>query len=127
MTPNHPAWDSLRAAVVIASVAAGIEPPIGPVDPDFSSPERLEAETRHLKDMGYASRAVIHPAQVPPVHRGLAPTPEELDKARKLLATHEEALARGEGVGVDDEGNLIDEAFVRRARRIVDSADPSPE
>lgn len=127
MSPGQAAWQALRVDVVVASAAAGLEPPIGPVDPDFSSPDRLEAETRNLKEMGYASRAVIHPAQIAPVHRGLAPTPTELGKARELLARYEEALARGEGVGVDEEGKLIDEAFMRRARRIVESADHSPD
>lgn len=123
MAPGHPAWDSLRVEVVVASAAAGIEPPIGPVDPDFRSPDRLEDETRHLKDLGFGSRAVIHPAQIPPVHRGLEPTAEELEKAQLILSQHENALTRGQGVGVDAEGKLIDEAFVRWARRVVDNGE----
>ena len=121
MAPKHPAWDSLRAGVVVASTAAGIDPPIGPVDPDFSSPDRLETETRYLKEMGFGSRAVIHPTQIEPVHRGLDPTPEECEEARRLLEQYEQTLLQGQGVGVDDEGKLVDEAFVRRARRVLET------
>lgn len=122
MTGAHPVWDSLRAEAVVASAAAGIAAPIGPVDPDFSSPERLEVETRHLYDMGFGSRAIIHPAQISPVHRAMTPSKEEVEEARRLLARHEQALASGEGAYRGDGGELVDEAFVRRARRVLATA-----
>ena len=119
MTADNPAWDSLRVNLVVASAAAGLEPPIGPVDPDFSSADRLEDDTRRLKDMGFASRSVIHPAQIAPVHRAFDPTLEELDAARTFVDRHEKALSGGHGVHVDEDGHMVDEAFVRRARRVV--------
>lgn len=119
ITPGHPVWDSLRVDVVVASAAAGISPPIGPVDQDFSDAGRIEKETRHLRGMGLASRAVIHPAQIAPVHRALTPSPEEVDEARRTVAEHDRALASGRGVHVDSEGAMIDEAMVRRARHVL--------
>ncbi len=119
IAPGHPVWDSLRADVVVASAAADIPPPIGPVDPDFSNVERLEEDTRHLHGMGFASRAVIHPAQIAPVHRALTPSPEEVDEARRTVSGYERALASGRGAYVDSEGEMIDEAMVRRARHVL--------
>lgn len=119
IVPTHTVWDSLRADVVVGSAAAGISPPIGPVDPDFSSPERMEAGTRHLQEMGFASRAVIHPAQIAPVHAALTPSAEEVEAARRTLSQHEQALASGRGAYVDSEGVMVDEAMVRRARHIL--------
>jgi citrate lyase subunit beta/citryl-CoA lyase len=119
ISPDHTVWDSLRLEVVVASAAAGINPPIGPVEPDFSNPERLEAQTRHLRGMGFTSRAVIHPAQIEPVHRALTPSREEVDQARQTLARHEEALASGVGAYVGADGIMVDEAMVRRARNVL--------
>lgn len=119
ITPGQPVWDSLRVNVVVASAAAGISPPIGPVDPEFSNAGRIEEETRHLRKMGFASRAVIHPDQVKPVHRALTPSPEEVDQASRTLSEHERALASGRGVYIDSDGAMIDEAMVRRARQIL--------
>lgn len=122
MVPDDPAWDSIRVDVVVASAAAGIAPPIGPVDPDFSSPHALESSTSRLRDLGFASRAVIHPDQVGPVHRGLRPTTEQVAEAEHLLAMHEKSLKADEGVHVGEDGTMVDEAFVRRARRVLESA-----
>lgn len=119
ITPGHPVWDSLRVDVVVASAAAGISPPIGPVDPGFSNPGRIEEETRHLRGVGFASRAVIHPDQITPVHQALTPSPEEVDQARRTLSEHERALASGKGAYVDSDGAMIDEAMVRRARQVL--------
>lgn len=122
MDPGSSGWDALRVEVVVVSAAVGIEAPIGPIDPDFRSPTRFEADTRHLRSLGFASRAVIHPSQIGPAHAGLAPSAEEIEHARRLLAGHEEAMLRGEGVHLDADGRMVDEAFVRKARRIVDRA-----
>jgi len=116
---DSPIWDSLRADVVVASAAAGLPAPIGPVNPDYSSPATIEAETRRLKAMGFGARAIIHPAQIEPVHRAFRPSPTALTAARRLIAAHERALAAGQGVHVDESGKMVDEAFVRRARDVV--------
>lgn len=94
---DHTVWNSLRVTVIVASAAAGTTPPIGPVDPDFGKPRHLEAQTRHLSEMGFASGAVIHPAQIEPVHRALTPSTEEVDQARDVMARHENAVAKRVG------------------------------
>jgi citrate lyase subunit beta/citryl-CoA lyase len=119
LTPDNRVWDSLRAEVVVASAAAGLQPPIGPVDPDYSSPARTEIETRRLRDMGFGARAVIHPAQIDAVHRAFRPSPRELAEASRLIADHERALAGGDGVHLDESGRMVDAALVRRARRLI--------
>jgi citrate lyase subunit beta/citryl-CoA lyase len=119
INPTSSVWDSLRAIVVVASAAAGLPPPIGPVDPDYSSPAELAAATRHLKDLGFGARAIIHPAQVEPVHSAFQPSSREVEEARSLLADYDRALAAGRGVGLDRSGAMFDAAFVRRAHLVV--------
>jgi len=119
IAPEHSVWDSLRAELVLASNLAQIAPPIGPVEPDFSNPKKLEEQTRQLRRMGFLSRAVIHPAQIDPVHRALTPTPDEIEKSRAVVSAHEEALASGAGAYVDSQGAMVDEAVIRRALQVL--------
>jgi citrate lyase subunit beta / citryl-CoA lyase len=106
----------MRAQIVLASAAAGIEPPVGPVSTDFRDLDAFRRSTVALRRMGFAGRATIHPAQIEIVNETFTPTDEEIHAAKRLLERYE--AARG-GVFVDDDGRMVDEAIVRAARRIV--------
>lgn len=54
-----------RSRVVTASAAAGLQPPVAPVSPDFADLDGFRAGTERLRRLGFVGRAVIHPAQVP--------------------------------------------------------------
>ncbi len=69
--------------------------------------------------MGFRSRALIHPAQVPIVNDVFTPSPSEVEQAAKIVAAAESA--RG-GVFVDEQGVMYDEAIVKGARRLLDLA-----
>jgi citrate lyase subunit beta/citryl-CoA lyase len=113
----------IRMGVVVASAAAGIAPPVGPVALDFRDLIALRESTQRLRRMGFGARQVIHPAQVSVVNEILAPGEEEVAAARALVAAFDAALAAGRGIIADDEGRMIDEAVVRRARRLLDGVD----
>lgn len=115
-------WSAIRSQVVVVSAAAGIGPPVAPVSTDFRDLERFAASTRALARRGYVGRACIHPAQVAVANEVFTPSPEELASARELIADFEAALAQGLGVLVGADGRMIDEAVVRRARRVVELA-----
>ncbi len=108
---------AIRTQIVLASAAAGIEPPLGPVSTDFSDPEALRSSTRALARLGFRGRACIHPAQVPIVNEVFLPSPEQLAAARALVDRFEQA--RG-GVVLDADGRMVDRAVVRAARRLLD-------
>ncbi len=108
-----------RATLVLASAAAGIEPPVGPVSTDFRDLDALRSSTEHLRRMGFRGRSCIHPAQVDIVNEVFTPTGAEVERAQRLVRLCDEALAAGRGVIADDGGKMIDEAVVRTARRIV--------
>jgi citrate lyase subunit beta/citryl-CoA lyase len=112
----------LRLQVVVASAAAGIEPPLGPVSTDFADLDALAAETRRLARQGFRARPAIHPAQVPVYNAVFTPSPVEVERARRLVDLYEEAHAAGKGAVVDDDGRMVDEAVVRVARRLLDTA-----
>ncbi len=112
----------LRMQVVVASAAAGLEPPLGPVAPDFRDLDALRDETRRLARLGFGSRPAIHPAQVTVFNEVLTPGPEDVERARRVVELYERALADGRGAVRDDRGRMVDEAVVKVARRVLETA-----
>jgi citrate lyase subunit beta/citryl-CoA lyase len=110
---------AIRVQVVLASAAAGLAPPIGPISTDFRDLDALQSSTETLRRLGFGSRWAIHPAQVPVINQTFMPTPEQLEAARHLVERYDRALHQGVGVGVDEDGKMVDEAVVRAARRIL--------
>ncbi len=110
---------SARSMLVLASAAAGIEPPVGPVSTDFRDLDALRASSEALRRLGFRGRSCIHPAQVAIVNDVFTPTLAQLERARRLVERYDAAVAAGEGVIADDKGKMIDEAVVRSARRTM--------
>lgn len=112
----------VRSAVVLASVAAGIEPPVGPVSTNFRDLDVLRESTHALERLGYRGRACIHPAQLAVVNEVFTPTADEVVAARELVALYEEFLAGGSGAFTGPDGRMVDLAVVRQARRTLAAA-----
>lgn len=108
--------------VVAAARAARIQP-MGSVGPfaDFSDLEGYRASLRRSRALGFACQACIHPAQVPIINEEYGPSPAEVDRARRLIAAFDAALAEGKGA-VAFEGQMIDLPVVERARRLLGRA-----
>lgn len=111
--------DFSRASVVIASAAAGLLPPIGAVSTEFRDLERFADSTRRLRRNGFVGRAAIHPAQIKIIHDVFSASPDEIDRAQHLVNRYDAALANGNGVLLDENGRMVDEAVVRQSRRLL--------
>ncbi|MFB8275943.1 HpcH/HpaI aldolase/citrate lyase family protein [Nocardia colli] len=109
---------AVRSQVVLASAAAGIAPPLGPVRTDFGDLDALKISTMALARMGFRGRACIHPAQLAVVNDVFTPDSAEIERARALVARFDAAG----GAALDDEGRMVDLAVVRRARRVLADA-----
>ena len=103
--------------VVAAARGAGILP-LGSVGAfaDFNDLEGYRASLKRSRRLGFACTACIHPLHVPVINEEYGPAPAEVDRARRLIATFEDALAKGLGA-VGFEGAMIDLPVVERARR----------
>lgn len=101
-----------RMQVVIASAAAGIGAPIGPVSADFQDLPELRRSTQVLADLGFRARTAIHPGQVAVINEVFTPTAEETRAARELISSFE---AAGGGPLTDARGRMVDRALVRGA------------
>lgn len=117
--PEGIEFDPLRLQVVVASAAAGILAPIGPVSTDFQNAEALRTSTVRLARLGFEARQAIHPAQVAVVNEVLTPTEDEVVRAQKVVEAFERAASEGNGVLLDEDGRMVDQAVVRSARRVL--------
>lgn len=82
---------------------------------DVHDADGLSHETSDAVAFGFAAKAAIHPSQVGAINQALTPTEKAVERARAVLA------ANAKGVGVV-EGQMIDEAVARKARRVLASA-----
>jgi citrate lyase subunit beta/citryl-CoA lyase len=105
--------------VVAAARAAGVLP-LGSVGrfADFSDLEGYRESLRRSRGLGFACTACIHPAHVPIINEEYGVSAAEADRARRLIAAFEQAVAAGQGA-VAFEGAMIDLPVVERARRLL--------
>jgi (S)-citramalyl-CoA lyase len=111
------AWEPLafaRGRLVAACSLAGVTPIDAPFF-DIHDEAGLQREVAAAVAFGFAAKAAIHPAQVGAINVALTPSAEAVDKARAILAEN------AKGVGVVD-GQMIDEAIARKARRTLAAA-----
>lgn len=75
--------------------------------------EGLAAELIRSAALGYSAKPCLHPSQVDVVHNAFAPTPEQVQQARELIAAFE---AAGAGVFLF-KGRMVDLPIVEAAQR----------
>jgi citrate lyase subunit beta/citryl-CoA lyase len=106
-----------RSQVVNAARAAGIQP-IDTVFSDVSDMEGLRASVLEAKSLGFDGKGCIHPRQIPVIHDALAPSAEEIEKAKRIWMAYQEATVNGLGV-VAIGGKMIDPPVIKRAQRTL--------
>ncbi len=109
-----------RARLVNAAKAAGIQA-IDSVYGDVADVEGLGEWARRSRALGFEGMGCIHPRQIQPIHGAFAPSPEEIDRALKIVMAFKEAEAKGLGV-VSLGTKMVDRPVVLRAQRTVEIA-----
>ena len=114
------AWNPLLGARqrVVAAASLSRTLPIDTPFFDIHDADGLAAETKRAVASGFAGKAAIHPTQVAPINTALMPGEDAIAHARKVLAVN------AKGVGTVD-GQMIDEAVARKARRTLAAAGES--
>jgi citrate lyase subunit beta/citryl-CoA lyase len=104
---------------IFAARAAGIMPLgfVGTVA-DYKDQQAFRAIIRRSRRLGFVGASCIHPLQVPVLNEEFAPTAEEVDQARRMVAIYDSALAAGTGA-VEFEGHMIDIPVVQRAKAVL--------
>jgi citrate lyase subunit beta/citryl-CoA lyase len=106
-----------RSQVINAARAAAIQP-IDTVYSDVTDMEGLKQSALEAKSLGFDGKGCIHPRQISVIHEAFAPTPEEIDKAKKIVIAFEDAKTKGLGV-VSLGSKMIDPPVVRRVQRTI--------
>ena len=108
----------VRSLVVVASRAARLGAPPAPVDTQVDDPDAFRSSTQVLAALGFVGRACIHPRQVAVANDVFASDPGEQAWARAVLDAASQA---DHGAFRGDDGEMVDEAVLRRARGILGS------
>jgi len=108
-----------RSHLVIASRAAGIEPPIDSVYARLDDEAGLREQARFARSLGFFGKSAIHPRQLPVLHDVFTPTESEVEWAREVVAAFH---AAGGGALQLRSGEFIDLPVAERARRLLDIA-----
>jgi (S)-citramalyl-CoA lyase len=111
------AWAPLafvRGRLIAACALAGINPIDSPFF-ELHDETGLKQEVAAAVAFGFSAKAAIHPAQIGAINAALTPSDEAVEKARAILAEN------AKGVGTVD-GEMIDEAVARKARRTLAAA-----
>lgn len=112
------AWKPLLALVsgrlITACAVAGVMPVDSPFF-DLHDEPGLKEEVACALALGFSAKAAIHPAQIGAINAAFTPSAEAVERARKILAENVK------GVGTVD-GQMVDEAVARKARRTLVSA-----
>jgi citrate lyase subunit beta/citryl-CoA lyase len=106
--------------LVLYSREAQLAPPIDTVYPHFRDHDGYETRCRRSRALGFGGRMCIHPDQLEPTNRLYAPTPDEVAWAKEVIKAFQEAESRGVAA-LTVRGQLVDYAFVARARLLLDS------
>lgn len=106
---------------VMAARAYGLSV-IDGVHIDLDDEAGFTESCRQSRALGFDGRTLIHPKQIAGANAAYAPAPDEIERARRMVAAHRDAAARGSAVVVVD-GKLVEFLHVREAERVLAQAD----
>jgi citrate lyase subunit beta/citryl-CoA lyase len=108
--------DALRFEVAMCTRLAGLAPAVDGVTVSVDDEALIRQDTERALRFGFGGKLCIHPRQVAVVHAALAPTPEQIAWARRVLA----AMQASQGGAVQLDGKMVDLPVVLQAQRLLE-------
>jgi citrate lyase subunit beta / citryl-CoA lyase len=106
----------LARSFCLFGAAAAKVPAIETIHVNFRDAEILRRDTEMARRDGFTGRLAIHPAQVPVINQVFTPTPDQIEKAKAVVAAF--AAQPGAGtVGID--GKMYDRPHLLRAQALL--------
>ncbi len=102
-----------RSEIALSARLAGRPAPIDGVTIAIKDESLVEDDARYGAALGFGAKLLIHPAQVEPARRGLAPSEEEVRWAEKIVAQ------AGDGAARAVDGVMVDLPVLARAQKIL--------
>lgn len=111
------------AAVVAAARGHGLLAIDGVVNATEDA-ERLETECRQGRAFGFDGKSLIHPAQIAAANAAFSPSPDEIARAREIVAAFASADAQGKGA-IRLGYRMVERLHLDAAHRLLARLDPS--
>jgi len=108
-----------RARILLASRAAGLEPPIDTVWIEIKDDEGFASSCDLGRRLGFQGKLCIYPTQVAAANAAFTPTDDEVAKARRIVEAFETAEAEG-SASIQVDGYFVDYPIVEKARRMLE-------
>jgi citrate lyase subunit beta/citryl-CoA lyase len=106
-----------RALIAMAARANGVIP-IDTVHIDVHDLEDLERNLVTARNLGFEGMLVLHPKELPLVHRYYSPSDQEVEDAREMILQSELAATEGKGVAIR-RGRFVGPPLVRAAEKTL--------
>ncbi len=119
---DSPAMQVARGQLLLASRAAWLPAPLDSPWMRVVDLEGLRRAAEVARREGFGGMLAIHPSHVQTINAVFRPTSEEIEWARSIVVAAERAAQNGRGAFVE-QGSMVDEAIVRRARSILEEAE----
>ncbi|MDF0489431.1 CoA ester lyase [Sphingomonas sp. H39-1-10] len=120
-TPARTPLLTALSLMVLAARAYGLAV-IDGVHLDLDDLAGFEAACRQGVELGFDGKSLVHPNSIGIANRVFGPSPEEVARARAMVAAWEEARAQGLGVARID-GAMVEQLHVDDANRLIALAD----
>jgi citrate lyase subunit beta/citryl-CoA lyase len=117
-TPGEEELAELRVRLIVASRAAGLEPPVDTVWIHLQDAAALRRSVERSLRMGFQGRLCIHPDQVVVTNEIFTPTAAEVERAQRIVKAFEDAEAAGLAA-IQVDGVFVDYPIVYRAQRTL--------
>jgi citrate lyase subunit beta / citryl-CoA lyase len=105
------------SAIVVAARCHGLAV-IDGVFNDIADADGFAAQCAQGRSFGFDGKTVIHPSQITPANVAFAPSPDDVETARKIIAAFELPENRGKGAILVD-GRMVERLHADSARRMV--------
>ncbi len=107
-----------RRKIPVDAHAAGVEV-IDAIWQDLKDSKGLEKDCKLGKSLGYTGKSIIHPDQIPVVHKLFHPNKSEISWAQKVCEIYLESTKKGKGATTVD-GKMIDEVHFKQAKALLE-------
>ena len=109
-----------RAKIPVDARAAGI-PALDSIWQKVDDIEGLQRDAKTAKRLGYTGKSIIHPKHIEPVHKVFIPSQNEIEWAKKVIATLKQIQGQGDKRGAFKvDWKMIDAVHFKQAKLILD-------
>jgi citrate lyase beta subunit len=112
------AVEHARHAIVLASRATGLAPPIDGVTLQVRDTAQCLRDASHARGLGFGGKLAVHPVQIEPIQTAFRPSADEIAWAEEVTSSFAAAVAEGTGAIVV-RGRLVDGPVLTQAERVL--------